>query len=91
MRFKKIIEEGILDEIRKIFNEATGLAISLCDIGETGAIDFYPKEERSDFCRIIQSTKKGTRRCIESDLSAIKNAWVLFFHGVDKNIVYGLV
>ena len=36
MRFKEIVEKKTLDDIRKIFHEATGLTISLCDIGETG-------------------------------------------------------
>lgn len=74
MRFKKIIEEKTLDEIREIFHKATGLVISLCDIGETGAIDFYPEGERSEFCKIIQSTDEGIKRCVESDSTAIKKA-----------------
>ncbi len=74
MRFKEIIEKRTLDDIRKIFHEATGLTISLCDIGETGAIDFYPEEERGKFCKVIQSTDEGARRCLESDSRAIKEA-----------------
>ena len=74
MKFKKIVEKKTLDDIREIFYKATGLTISLCDIGETGAIDFYPEEERNEFCRIIQSTSEGARRCLESDSRAIKDA-----------------
>lgn len=74
MRFKKLIEETVLDNIRKIFYEATGLTISLCDVGETGIVDFYPKDERNEFCKIIQSTSEGVRRCLESDSKAIKRA-----------------
>ncbi len=74
MRFKKIVEKEILDDIRKLFYEGTGLTISLCDIGETGAVDFYPERERNKFCRIIQSDSEGIRRCLESDSAAVKEA-----------------
>ncbi len=74
MRFKEIVEGRTLDDIRKIFYKATGLAISLCDIGETGIVDFYPEQERNKFCRIIQSTDEGVRRCFESDSRAVKEA-----------------
>lgn len=57
----------ILDEIREIYYQNTGMIISFHHPGRKDSIDFYPVCERSDFCKLIQSTEKGFNKCLESD------------------------
>ena len=74
MKFKNIVDERTLSDLREIFYRATGSIISLCELNENGTVDFYPKGSRCSFCRLIQSTPSGVERCIRSDARAIRRA-----------------
>jgi len=57
----------ILDDIREIYHKNTGMIISFHSPGKGDLWDFFPKKQKNEFCRIIQSTEEGMRRCIASD------------------------
>jgi len=73
--FKKVLGEKVINELRHIFHEATGMTITFSPLGKSGKVDFYPEKERSPFCRLIQCTPKGKRRCLDCDRKAIKKAF----------------
>ena len=64
---------GFLDEIREVFYQNTGLIISFHH-QKVGDFDFYPKYERNEYCRLLQSTPSGLKKCIESDSTALDKA-----------------
>jgi AraC-like DNA-binding protein/ligand-binding sensor protein len=63
----------ILDEVREIFYETTGLALSFHYPDEEG-YDFYPKNEKNNYCEAIESTPEGVTRCLKSDRDALVKA-----------------
>jgi len=63
----------ILDEVREIFYETTGLALSFHYPDEEG-YDFYPKNEKNFYCEAIESTPEGVTRCLKSDRDALVKA-----------------
>ncbi|NQT58888.1 MAG: PocR ligand-binding domain-containing protein [Bacteroidetes bacterium] len=63
----------ILDEVREIFYETTGLALSFHYPGEDG-YDFYPQNEKNNYCEAIESTSEGITRCLKSDRDALRTA-----------------
>lgn len=63
----------ILDEIREIFYETTGLALSFHYPDEDG-YDFYPQNEKNYYCEAIESTSEGVTRCLKSDRDALLKA-----------------
>jgi len=62
---------GFLDEIREVFYQNTGMIISFFHPGK-GEYDFYPKFERNEYCRMLQSTPHGLKKCVESDRNALE-------------------
>lgn len=64
----------ILDDIKDIYYKNTGMIISFHYTGDGNRFDFYPQNERSDFCRLIHSTEKGLEKCLESDKRALEHA-----------------
>lgn len=72
---KQILGEEVINELRHIFHEATGMAITFTPLSRGGKVDFYPKEERSSFCKLICSTLYGRKRCLRCDKDAIKKAF----------------
>lgn len=63
----------IVEELRKLFFQATGLTISFYN-PQTKEKDFFPIFERARFCKIIQSTPEEFKRCNLSDDSATRKA-----------------
>jgi len=59
----------ILNEIKEIFYQNTGMIISFHypENESEVDIDFYPKNEKSEYCKLIQSNKIGYKRCRQSD------------------------
>lgn len=64
----------ILGEIREVFYRNTGMVISFHSPGNKYALDFFPKKQRNDFCRLVQSVPEGLRRCMESDVTGLEEA-----------------
>lgn len=52
---------GFLDEIREVFYQNTRLIISFHH-QKVGDFDFYPKYERNEYCRLLQSTPSGLKK-----------------------------
>jgi len=71
-----ILSKKLLLELRKLFYKATGMTISFIVGRRGGDIDFFPKSERSQFCKLIHSTQKGKARCTLSDAGAINTAFL---------------
>ncbi|MDY0290179.1 MAG: PocR ligand-binding domain-containing protein [Sphaerochaeta sp.] len=63
----------VLDEVRKVFHETTGLGLSFHYPGD-GCYDFYPQNEKNSYCQVIQSTPEGLARCLRSDSTALCDA-----------------
>jgi len=63
----------ILDEIREVFYQNTGLIVSF-HYPAGNVYDFYPVFEKNRYCRLVQSTRAGLRKCIESDTQALVEA-----------------
>lgn len=57
----------ILDDIREIYHQNTGMVISFHYPGRNDLWDFFPKKQKNEFCKIIQSSDEGMRRCLASD------------------------
>jgi YesN/AraC family two-component response regulator len=57
----------ILDDIREIYHQNTGMVISFHYPGRNDLWDFFPKQQKNEFCKIIQSSDEGMRRCLASD------------------------
>ena len=64
----------ILDDIREIYHQNTGMVISFHYPGRGDQWDFFPKKQKNEFCKIIQSTEEGMRRCIASDKQGFARA-----------------
>ncbi|MFH1904748.1 MAG: PocR ligand-binding domain-containing protein [bacterium] len=71
-----ILSKKLLLELRRLFYKATGMTISFIVGRRGGDMDFFPKSERSLFCKIIHSTQKGKARCALSDAGAINTAFL---------------
>lgn len=72
---KEILGEKVIDELRHIFHESTGMTITFSPLGKSRRIDFYPEEERSPFCKLVHASRTGRRRCLACDRTAIKKAF----------------
>ena len=70
-----ILSKKLLSELRRLFYKATGMTISFIVGRRGGDVDFFPKSERSLFCKIIHSSPKGKARCTLSDATAINTAF----------------
>ena len=64
----------VLSELSEIYYHNTGMIISFHYPGEDGRYDFYPQEQRSSFCKIIQTTSAGARKCMECDRLGLATA-----------------
>lgn len=73
----KVLGEKVIDELRHVFHETTGMIISFFSPGREGRMDFYPEEDRSSFCKLIQSGQRGKARCLSCDRVAINKAFRL--------------
>ena len=57
----------ILDDIREIYHQNTGMVISFHYPGRNDLWDFFPKKQKNEFCKIIQASDEGMQRCLASD------------------------
>jgi AraC-like DNA-binding protein/ligand-binding sensor protein len=57
----------ILDDIKEVYYENTGMIISFYYPDRNKPWDDFPKKQKNEFCKIIQSTDEGFRRCLASD------------------------
>lgn len=64
----------ILDDIREVYHKNTGMVISFHYSGRNDLWDFFPKKQKNEFCKMIQSTEEGMRRCVASDRKGFAEA-----------------
>ena len=68
----------ILRDLREIYYENTGMVVSFHYPGmnpqSTRHLDFFPYKQKNEYCKLIQSTEKGLRKCLESDQKGLENA-----------------
>jgi len=57
----------ILSQLREIYYRNTGMLISFQDPGSGGRVFDYPRDQKSDYCKLIQSSADGLARCRECD------------------------
>ena len=64
----------ILNQLSEIYYKSTGMVISFHYPGKNGRIRFYPQEEKSEYCQLIQSTLEGKKRCLKCDREGLEIA-----------------
>jgi len=64
----------ILNQLSEIYFKSTGMVISFHYPGKNGRIRFYPQEEKSEYCQLIQSTREGKKRCLKCDREGLETA-----------------
>jgi len=64
----------ILEQLCEIYYQNTGMVISIHHPGRNGRVDFYPQEQRSGFCRLVQSTPRGRELCLACDREGLNRA-----------------
>ena len=64
----------ILTQLSRLYHESTGMVISFHYPGKHGAVGFYPQDQRSEYCRLIQSTREGRKLCLECDKKGLEMA-----------------
>lgn len=57
----------ILSQLREIYYRNTGMLISFQDPGSGGRILDYPKNQKSEYCKLIQASPEGLASCRECD------------------------
>jgi YesN/AraC family two-component response regulator len=70
----KLKDLKILDDMREIYHQNTGMVISFHYPGRGDQWDFFPKKQKNEFCSIIQSTEQGMARCLDSDRQGLARA-----------------
>ena len=65
--FEILENTKVLGQLWEIYYQNTGMVISIHQPDTAERISFYPQEQKSAFCRLIQSTPKGLARCVECD------------------------
>ena len=53
---EKLQDLEILNELGEIYYRSTGMIFSVHYPGKSDLFDFYPEDQRSKYCKIIQST-----------------------------------
>ena len=71
---KDLKDLHILNQLSEIYFQNTGMVISFQGPGEEDALLFYPQEQRSDYCSLVQSTPEGRSRCLACDREALAAA-----------------
>ncbi len=73
--FLEMLKAGrVLNQLCEIYYQNTGMVISFHYPGAGDALEFYPQEQRSDYCKLVQSTPEGLRRCLECDREGLASA-----------------
>jgi AraC-like DNA-binding protein/ligand-binding sensor protein len=67
-------ELKILERLCEIYYQNTGMVVSIHHPGKHGRVEFYPQEERSEFCRLVQSTREGRELCLACDRHGLESA-----------------
>ena len=64
-----------LTQLCEIYYQNTGMVISFHYPGADGEkVDFYPQEERSSYCKLVQSAPEGNVRCLACDREGLAKA-----------------
>lgn len=64
-----------LSQLCEIYYQNTGMVISFHYPGPDGErVDFYPQEERSAYCKLVQSAPTGNARCLACDREGLARA-----------------
>ncbi len=90
-----INRSALFDSLRSLFYESTGLGLSFYS-AKTGEYDFYPKKEKSKYCKLIQEYA-GVGACHKCDrdalLTACENNEYCFYrcHAGLQNVVVPVV
>lgn len=73
--FLEMLKSGrVLSQLCEIYYQNTGMVISFHYPGAGDSLEFYPQEQRSDYCKLVQSTPEGMRRCLECDRDGLASA-----------------
>jgi len=73
--FLEMLKAGrVLNQLCEIYYQNTGMVISFHYPAEGKQLEFYPMEQRSDYCKLIQSSPEGLRRCLECDREGLASA-----------------
>ena len=64
----------ILSELCEVYYQNTGMMIAFRDPGRHGKIMDYPPEQKSEYCKLIQSSEEGLRRCRRCDREGLAAA-----------------
>lgn len=64
----------VLSQLCEIYHQNTDMVISIHQPHTAERISFYPQGERSGFCKLIQSTPQGLRRCMDCDRDGLASA-----------------
>jgi AraC-like DNA-binding protein/ligand-binding sensor protein len=67
-------ELKVLERLCEIYFQNTGMVVSIHHPGKHGRVEFYPQEERSEFCRLVQSTPGGRELCLTCDREGLESA-----------------
>ncbi len=65
--FEVLENTKVLNQLCEIYFRNTGMVVSIHHPDTAERISFYPQEERSAFCKLIQSSPEGLARCIACD------------------------
>jgi AraC-like DNA-binding protein/ligand-binding sensor protein len=65
--FEILKNARVLSDLFEIYYQNTGMVVSVHRPQTAERISFYPRGERSTFCKLIQTTPEGLARCEESD------------------------
>ena len=64
----------ILNQLSEINYKSTGMVISFHYPGKNGRIRFYPQEEKSEYCQLIQAIREAKKRCLKCDREGLEIA-----------------
>ncbi len=65
--FEILENTKVLGQLCEIYYHNTGMVVSIHQPDTAQRISFYPQEQKSQFCKLIQSTPKGLARCVDCD------------------------
>ena len=68
----------ILSQLCEIYYRNTGMLISFQDPGSESRIVDYPKDQKSEYCKLIQASPEGLERCRECDRQGLAAARAVY-------------
>lgn len=74
--FLELLKDNkVLAQLCEIYYQNTGMVISFHYPGGNGErMDFYPQEERSEYCKLVQSAPEGLDLCLACDRDGLARA-----------------